>query len=138
MRLLGTCSGHPKQPTCADGAPLWVKMVALRAGLAEPLDGDRVEAGKSAVACDPDKQSGPRCAEVHSLLPLGPGSTRGSVSNVPVAPRSPVLIAEASMRVMIERVAGLDLHQETVVACVLIGKPGERPKGGAHLPDDDT
>src|SRR3954468_541483 len=50
------------QPTCADGAPLWVKMVALRAGLAEPLDGDRVEAGKSAVACDPDQQSGPRCA----------------------------------------------------------------------------
>jgi transposase len=44
-----------------------------------------------------------------------------------VAPRSPVLIAEASMRVMIERVAGLDVHQETVVACVLIGKPGERP-----------
>src|SRR3954452_17495898 len=32
-----------QQPTCADGAPLWVKMVALRAGLAEPLDGDRVE-----------------------------------------------------------------------------------------------
>ena len=31
------------------------------------------------------------------------------------------------MRVMIERVAGLDVHQETVVACVLIGKPGERP-----------
>ena len=31
------------------------------------------------------------------------------------------------MRVMIERVAGLDVHQETVVACVLIGKPAERP-----------
>ena len=31
------------------------------------------------------------------------------------------------MRVMIERVAGLDVHQETVVVCVLIGKPGERP-----------
>jgi transposase len=31
------------------------------------------------------------------------------------------------MRVMIERVAGLDVHQETVVACALIGKPGERP-----------
>ena len=28
---------------------------------------------------------------------------------------------------MIERVAGLDVHQETVVACVLIGKPAERP-----------
>src|SRR3954447_22832105 len=84
-----------QQPTCADGAPLWVKMVALRAGLAEPLDGDRVEAGKSAVACDPDKQSGPRCAEVPFFVAPGTReSTRGSVSNVPVAPRSPVLIAE--------------------------------------------
>jgi transposase len=31
------------------------------------------------------------------------------------------------MQVMIERAAGLDVHQETVVACVLIGKPGQRP-----------
>jgi transposase len=31
------------------------------------------------------------------------------------------------MQVMIERAAGLDVHQETVVACVLIGKPGWRP-----------
>src|SRR4051795_11762557 len=46
-------------------------MVALRAGLAEPLDGDRVEAGKSAVACDPDKQSGPRCAEVPFFVAPG-------------------------------------------------------------------
>src|SRR3954453_16434805 len=60
-----------KQPTCADGAPLWVKMVALRAGLAEPLDGDRVEAGKSALACDPDQQSGPRCAEVPFFVAPG-------------------------------------------------------------------
>jgi transposase len=36
-------------------------------------------------------------------------------------------IVEASMQVMIERAAGLDVHQETVVACVLIGKPGQRP-----------
>ena len=31
------------------------------------------------------------------------------------------------MQVMIERSAGLDIHQETVVACVLIGAPGRRP-----------
>ena len=31
------------------------------------------------------------------------------------------------MQVMIERAAGLDVHQETVVACILIGKPGWRP-----------
>ena len=43
------------------------------------------------------------------------------------------------MRVMIERVAGLDVHQETVVACVLIGKPGERPTQEVRtfrFPDD--
>jgi transposase len=31
------------------------------------------------------------------------------------------------MRVMIERCCGLDVHQETVVACLLIGIPGFRP-----------
>ena len=31
------------------------------------------------------------------------------------------------MQVMIERSAGLDVHQATVVACVLIGTPGRRP-----------
>ena len=34
---------------------------------------------------------------------------------------------EARMEVIIERCCGLDVHQETVVACVLIGAPGERP-----------
>ena len=32
------------------------------------------------------------------------------------------------MRVIIERSAGLDVHQETVVACVIIGTAGARPK----------
>jgi transposase len=32
------------------------------------------------------------------------------------------------MRVIIERSAGLDVHQETVVACLLIGAAGKRPK----------
>ena len=31
------------------------------------------------------------------------------------------------MRVMVERCCGLDVHQETVVACLLIGVPGVRP-----------
>jgi transposase len=31
------------------------------------------------------------------------------------------------MRVIIERCCGLDVHQETVVACLLIGVPGDRP-----------
>ena len=32
------------------------------------------------------------------------------------------------MQVLIERCCGLDVHQDTVVACVLIGAPGERPR----------
>ena len=35
---------------------------------------------------------------------------------------------EAMMQAIIERCCGLDVHQETVVACVLIGAPGERPR----------
>src|SRR3954453_14917439 len=116
-----------QQPTCADGAPLWVKMVALRAGLAEPLDGDRVEAGKSAVACDPDQQSGPRCAEVPFFVAPGTREHAWQCLERTCSATIARSDAEASMRVMIERVAGLDVHQETVVACVLIGKPGERP-----------
>jgi transposase len=37
------------------------------------------------------------------------------------------VIKEVMMQVMIERSAGLDVHQATVVACVLIGTPGRRP-----------
>ena len=32
------------------------------------------------------------------------------------------------MEVIIERCCGLDVHQDTVVACVLIGALGERPR----------
>jgi len=32
------------------------------------------------------------------------------------------------MQVMVERCCGLDVHQETVVACVLVGAPGFRPQ----------
>jgi transposase len=31
------------------------------------------------------------------------------------------------MQVMVERCCGLDVHQETVVACVSTGAPGVRP-----------
>jgi hypothetical protein len=36
------------------------------------------------------------------------------------------------MRVMVERCCGLDVHQEAVVACLLIGAPGVKwtPLGG--------
>ena len=31
------------------------------------------------------------------------------------------------MQAIIERCCGLDVHQETVVACLLVGAPGEQP-----------
>jgi hypothetical protein len=31
------------------------------------------------------------------------------------------------MQVMIERCCGLDVHQDTIVACLLVGRPGFRP-----------
>jgi transposase len=32
------------------------------------------------------------------------------------------------MQVIIERCCGLEVHQETLVACLLVGVPGTRPK----------
>lgn len=32
------------------------------------------------------------------------------------------------MQVIVERAAGLDIHQDTVVACLLVGAPGARPR----------
>src|SRR3954469_15940014 len=128
-----------QQPTCADGAPLWVKMVALRAGLAEPLDGDRVEAGKSAVACDPDQQSGPRCAEVPFFV--APGTRehawqcleRTCGATIACSDRGGEHAGDDRASGRAGRSprdgGGLRPHRET----------GRAPdQGGAHLPDDDT
>ena len=46
-------------------------MVAARAGLSEPHDGDRVEAEPFSVATDPVTESGPRCAEVPFFVAPG-------------------------------------------------------------------
>ena len=48
-------------------------MVAAQAGLSEPGISDRVEAGSFWVACEPDKQSGPRCIEVLFFVAPGHG-----------------------------------------------------------------
>jgi transposase len=53
------------------------------------------------------------------------GSTHGSVFTVPAAPRSPPNDVEVIMRALVERCCGLDVHQDTVVACLLIGEPGK-------------
>lgn len=53
-----------------------MKMVAARAGLSEPLDGDRVRLATSAVASDPDVQSDPRCVEVPFFVAPEKGARR--------------------------------------------------------------
>jgi hypothetical protein len=39
---------------------------------------------------------------------------------------------EAMMQVIVEQCCGLNVHQETDVACLLIGAPGDRPTKGAR------
>ena len=40
---------------------------------------------------------------------------------------------------IVERCCGLDVHQETVVACLLIGASGDpTDEGGAHVPYGDA
>src|SRR5271165_6545499 len=86
--------------------------------------GDRAEADKTAVADDPDWESGPRCIEVPFFVALGNGEHAWQclerTCGVTVAFRR----KEAMMQAIIERCCGLDVHQETVVACLLVGAPG--------------
>jgi transposase len=81
----------------------------------------------SAVAFDPDKQSGPRCVEVSFFVALGNGEHGWQCLDYTCGVTIACFIEEVMMQVMIERGAGLDVHQETVVACVLTGAPGRRP-----------
>ena len=105
-----------------------MKMVAVRAGLSEPLTVIVLRLGTSSVASDPDVQSGPRCVEVPFFVAPGNGEHAWQclerTCGVTVAFRG----KEAVMQAIIERCCGLDVHQETLVACLLVGAPGTRPK----------
>ena len=80
------------------------------------------------MACDPDKQSGRRCIEVPFFVAPGNGEHAWQCLDYTCGVTVAFLWMEAKMQVIIERCAGFDVHQETVVACVLIGAPGERPR----------
>src|SRR3954470_9881343 len=100
-------------------------MVAARAGLSEFPIGDRVEADAFWVAFDPDKQSGPRCIKVLFFVAPGNGEHVWQCLELTCG----VTVAfwrEARMQAIIERCCRLDVHQETVVACLLIGAAGAR------------
>src|SRR5215210_2353879 len=77
---------------------------------------------------DPAQEIGPRRAQGPPKVAAGfVRSARGPASVFrPAAPRPPPLV-EANMEAIVERAAGLDVHQSTVVACVIIGAAGRRP-----------
>lgn len=54
------------------------------------------------------------------------GRASGSVCNI-VAPQFP-LHKESKMEAIVERCCGLDVHQASVVACLLVGRANEKPK----------
>jgi hypothetical protein len=80
------------------------------------------------VANDPEQESGPRCIEVPFFVAPGNGEHAWQhlycTCSVTIASD---IGREVFMRVMVERCCGLDVHQESVVACLLIGAPGARP-----------
>src|SRR3954469_12023532 len=103
-------------------------MVAARAGLSEFPIGDRVEADAFWVAFDPDKQSGPRCIEVLFFVAPGNGEHVWQCLELTCGVTVAFWGREARMQAIIERCCGLDVHQETVVACLLIGAAGTRAR----------
>ena len=80
------------------------------------------------MACDPEWQSGPRCIEVPFFVAPGNGEHAWQCLDYTCGVTVAFTGMEARMEVIIERCCGLDVHQETVVACVLIGAAGQRPR----------
>ena len=103
-------------------------VVAGRADLSEPSQGRSCEADITPVADDPDWESGPRRIEVSFFVAPGNGEHAWQCLDCTCGATVAFTWVEARMEVIIERCCGLDVHQETVVACVLIGAPGERPR----------
>jgi transposase len=60
----------------------------------------------------------------HYLLPPGMASALGSVFTAWRRSDRHDGLTEVAMRTLIERCCGLDVHQATIVACLLVGKPG--------------
>jgi transposase len=96
--------------------------------LSEPGTGDRVEAEAFWVAFDPDKQSGPRCIEVLFFVAPGNGEHVWQCLDFTCGVTVAFQGREARMQALIERCCGLDVHQETVVACLLTGAAGTRAR----------
>src|SRR4029450_12370300 len=68
-------------------------------------------------------QASPRVA-----TQFGPARGTASVFDVRCGDRHGNSFTEEMMEAIIERCAGLDIHQATVVACVLIGQADRKPR----------
>jgi hypothetical protein len=104
-----------------------MKMVVARADLSEPTQRRSCEADITAVACDPDWQPGPRCIEAPFFVAPGNGEHAWQCLERTCSVTVAFQRKEAMMQAIIERCCGLDVHQETVVACLLVGAPGAHP-----------
>src|SRR3954467_14635642 len=84
--------------------------------------------GPGGGTAGPAGEIGPRRVQGPPTVAAGavrPARGPASVSR-PAAPRPPPML-EVAMEAIIERAAGLDVHQGSVVACVILGSPGRRP-----------
>jgi hypothetical protein len=86
-----------------------------------------VEAGFGEVDLYPVGETGPRRVQEppNVATDLSGQHVGQPLSSLPAAPRLPPRL-EAGMEAIIEHAAGLDVHQSSVVACVISGAAGRR------------
>jgi transposase len=80
------------------------------------------------VAYDPGTQSGPRRVEVPHFVAPGNGKPAWQILSCTCGATLALAMREVSMQVVAERCAGLDVHQASVVACLLVREAGRRPR----------
>ncbi len=75
---------------------------------------------------DPDHETGLRRVRGTAVCRTPAGKDAWQLLAMPAARRSPR--REATMDAIIEGCCGLDVHQETVVACLLLGRADQKPR----------
>src|SRR5713101_6660461 len=121
---------------CAEGAPPGMKMggraplLSIDAGqsVAEPAAERRAREGRSNCGGgNPVIQTDPRRQRYHFLSNPTTGRTHGSFLSGQRR-RARLSIQEAEMDTIVERCCGLDVHQATIVACLLVGRASQKPR----------
>ena len=111
-----------------------MKMVAVRAGLSEPITVIVLRLGTSLVASDPISSPDPRCVEVPFLVALGNREHAWQCLDCACSVTIALANGRCPCRSWSSAVLRTNVHQQAVVVCVLIGTPGLRPRKGAVAP----